>query len=272
MKRPRDDAITIVVVLVTESTAEVQFEHRVRREDTVQKFKKDMEPHIHMPISSQRLIYKGESWDSPGTTMQGVLGGNLFDSGTCGTKVFLCRHCPDNNSLRKDSRDNSDSSDHAVGEMKDENEDKNDFDHQYENVEEEGSSKCGDDDDLDHQAPPSAMRATSSSSASCTASTNSSTTTTPGSRCNQNSFRRPPAGRQCNQNCLGGETKTQASLRCASNAVNDSYYAYEMALARHNLRIEKCRGDGNCFFRTVSHQVYVNLLLISLVLQYHCTT
>ena len=129
-----------------------------------------------------------------------------------------------------------------MGETKEEDEE-NDFDYQYELEHERKKRKKRNksviskyDDDMIHVDSPNSMA--------------SSTTTTLN---NRRVGRRPSpmsSSSFSRQEC-GGETK-EASLHCAS----DQHYAYVQALAQHHLQIKKCRGDGNCFFRTVSHQVY----------------
>lgn len=44
--------------------------------------------------------------------------------------------------------------------------------------------------------------------------------------------------------------------RRAIAASSDRYSAYQAALSRHGLSIQPIEGDGNCLFRSVSHQVY----------------
>lgn len=51
---------------------------------------------------------------------------------------------------------------------------------------------------------------------------------------------------------LARQESKEESLKRASA----SQSAYLNALASHDRRIKQCRGDGNCLFRTLSHQIY----------------
>eukprot|EP00949_MAST-11_sp_MAST-11-sp1_P005451 g5451.t1 len=47
--------------------------------------------------------------------------------------------------------------------------------------------------------------------------------------------------------------------------------AYDRALSAHGLRIRRCRGDGNCLFRSIAHQVYGREDLHALIRSYCCS-
>lgn len=76
--------------------------------------------------------------------------------------------------------------------------------------------------------------------------------------------KRPPNTRSL-KSSSGYEVKTrhtsppnirQESKEESLKRASDSESAYLNALHGHNLRIKQCRGDGNCLFRSISHQVY----------------
>jgi hypothetical protein len=80
------------------------------------------------------------------------------------------------------------------------------------------------------------------------------------SRCEADSRVRPPertmAPMSTKHRRLASLTALDASHRRAIDAAGERYNHYTVALRSHHLRIHPVEGDGNCLFRSVSHQIY----------------